>query len=69
MSVAEKKQYNLLDALKIVAAFFVVCIHVHFPGDLGRCVIAVARFAVPFFFMVSGFFLGNKMRYPYHEKS
>lgn len=56
MSVAEKKQYNLLDALKIVAAFFVVCIHVHFPGDLGRCVIAVARFAVPFFFMVSGFF-------------
>ncbi len=50
------KKYNLLNALKIIAAFFVVCIHVHFPGDFGNVVIAVARFGVPFFFMVSGFF-------------
>lgn len=56
MSEIKKKQYNLLNALKIIAAFFVVCIHVHFPGDFGRAVVAVARFAVPFFFMVSGFF-------------
>lgn len=56
MSEIKKKQYNLLNAIKIIAAFFVVCIHVHFPGDFGRGVIAVARFAVPFFFMVSGFF-------------
>ncbi len=52
----QKKQYELLNALKIIAAFFVVAIHVHFPGDFGRAFIAVARFAVPFFFMVSGFF-------------
>ena len=52
----QKKQYELLNALKIIAAFFVVTIHVHFPGSLGTGVIAVARFAVPFFFMVSGFF-------------
>ena len=52
----QKKQYELLNALKIIAAFFVVGIHVHFPGDFGRGFIAVARFAVPFFFMVSGFF-------------
>ena len=51
-----KKQYELLNVLKIIAAFFVVGIHVHFPGDFGRGFIAVARFAVPFFFMVSGFF-------------
>lgn len=56
MSELNKKQYELLNVLKIIAAFFVMCIHVHFPGDFGRGVIAVARFAVPFFFMVSGFF-------------
>lgn len=56
MSEIKKKQYNFLNALKIIAAFFVVAIHVHFPGDFGTGVIAVARFAVPFFFMVSGFF-------------
>lgn len=56
MSTMQKKQYNLLNALKIIAAFFVVAIHIHFPGDFGRGVIAIARFAVPFFFMVSGFF-------------
>ncbi len=55
MSV-QKKQYELLNALKIIAAFFVVCIHVQFPGMFGRGIVAVARFAVPFFFMVSGFF-------------
>ncbi len=55
MSV-QKKQYENLNALKIIAAFFVVAIHVHFPGDFGRAFVAVARFAVPFFFMVSGFF-------------
>ncbi len=33
-----------------------VTIHVHFPGALGNTVIAIARFAVPFFFIVSGFF-------------
>lgn len=52
----QKKQYELINALKIIAAFFVVGIHVHFPGDFGRAFVAVARFAVPFFFMVSGFF-------------
>ncbi len=56
MSEITKKQYHNLNALKIIAAFFVVCIHIPFPGTVGRAVIAVARFAVPFFFMVSGFF-------------
>lgn len=51
-----KKQYDLLNAIKIVAAFFVVCIHVSFPKTVGNIVIGFARFAVPFFFMVSGFF-------------
>ena len=56
MAETIKKQYNNLNAIKIIAAFFVVCIHIRFPGDAGNAVVAVARFAVPFFFMVSGFF-------------
>ncbi len=34
----------------------VVSIHVKFPGYFGQSVQAVARFAVPFFFMVSGYY-------------
>lgn len=52
----KKKQYTLINAMRLIAAFFVVAIHIHFPGGFGNVVIAVARFAVPFFFMVSGFF-------------
>lgn len=68
MGAIEKKQYNLLNALKIIAAFFVVAIHIHFPGDFGKGVIAVARFAVPFFFMVSGFFSFYENRAVLNEK-
>ena len=49
-------KYNLLNAAKLVAAFLVVSIHIPFTGNFGSSVIAVARIAVPFFFMVSGFF-------------
>lgn len=57
-----RKSYNLLNIMKTIAAFFVVTIHVHFPGNLGESFICIARFAVPFFFMISGFFsfYGNK---------
>lgn len=47
-----------IDSLKFLAAFFVVCIHAPFPGGLGQDVVAVARFAVPVFFMISGFYFG-----------
>lgn len=72
MSDIKKKQYNFLNILKLVAAFFVVAIHVHFPGDFGKAVIVLARFAVPFFFMVSGFFSyyenGNNLNQKYKRK-
>ena len=45
-----------LDAGKAVAAFGVVFIHVSFPGQTGQIIKALARSAVPFFFMVSGYF-------------
>ena len=45
-----------LDAVKAIAACLVVCIHVSFPGQAGQLVKVLARCAVPFFFMVSGYF-------------
>ena len=45
-----------LDAVKAIAACLVVCIHVSFPGQVGQLVKVLARCAVPFFFMVSGYF-------------
>ena len=68
MMAIQKKQYELINALKIIAAFFVVGIHVHFPGDFGRAFVAVARFAVPFFFMVSGFFCYYENKEGINEK-
>lgn len=51
------KQQNLsLEFTKLVAACFVVFIHAGFPGKLGAVVDTVARFAVPFFFAVSGYY-------------
>lgn len=51
-----RKKYNLLNVIRLVAAFSVVTIHIHFPDTFGTVMIDIARFAVPFFFMASGFF-------------
>lgn len=45
-----------LDLVKVIASFSVVCIHYMFSGEVGVIIKAVARFAVPFFFVISGFF-------------
>jgi surface polysaccharide O-acyltransferase-like enzyme len=50
------KKNITLYSLKAIACFFVVCIHVNFPGKVGETVVNIARFAVPAFFMISGFF-------------
>lgn len=42
--------------MKAFAAIGVVLIHFSFPGDFGRIIQLLARFGVPFFFMVSGYF-------------
>lgn len=44
------------DILKGIACICVVFIHCQFPGDLGMIVTAVAKFAVPVFFMISGYY-------------
>lgn len=45
-----------IDALRAVACVFVLFVHCPFPGAFGVCVSALARFAVPFFLMVSGYY-------------
>ena len=49
-----------LDIVKFIASFFVVCIHIPlFGGRFGIAVNAIARFAVPTFFAISGYFSLN----------
>jgi len=45
-----------LECCRILAAVFVVFLHVPFPGMLGKTVNCLARFAVPLFFAISGYF-------------
>lgn len=54
-AMRSRKNYTL-EIVKVIAAYMVVFIHVPFPGKVGIALNALARFAVPLFFMVSGFF-------------
>lgn len=45
-----------MECLKLLAAVFVVFIHIKFPGRLGELMTCLARFAVPLFFTISGYF-------------
>ena len=63
--MGELKNNRLLtvDLIKFIASLFVILIHCTFDGGLGITVKAMARFAVPFFFLSTGYFLyGNSAR-------
>ena len=47
---------NTLELFKLFSSYMVVFIHVLFHGKFGIITDALARFAVPFFFLVSGFY-------------
>jgi hypothetical protein len=49
-----------LNVWKAIAAFFVVFIHCSFPSPVGGMMNGLARFAVPLFFMISGYFCYGK---------
>ncbi|MBQ7134399.1 MAG: acyltransferase [Ruminococcus sp.] len=53
------KRNTTLDAFKLLAAYMVVFIHNNLCGNVGVAVDAIARFAVPLFFVSSGFFCYN----------
>ena len=51
-----------IDILRFICAFLVACIHAPFSGAVGGCVKAVARIAVPIFFMSTGYFLVSPVK-------
>lgn len=51
------KRNSFIDILKLIAIFGVICIHSPLEGNLGKYIVALSRFAVPFFFLVSGYYL------------
>lgn len=50
-----QKNYTL-ELLKLFASYMVVFIHVKFYGELGVAIETLARFAVPLFFLISGYY-------------
>lgn len=57
INVLKAKNRNMsLDVLKLIASYVVVFIHFKFDGLSGDIVDALSRFAVPVFFMISGYF-------------
>lgn len=68
-SETKSNQKNLvLNVAKLIAAYMVVFIHVSFPGKFGTAMVCLARFAVPFFFIVSGYFSYAKFNQDNIEK-
>lgn len=48
-----------MEVCKLIASIFVILIHVPLPGKMGQIAACLARFAVPVFFAISGFFSYN----------
>ena len=57
-----KTRIKSLDTLKGIAALFIIWIHEQFPGTTGQLIDRIGMFAVPVFFMVSGFFARTSSR-------
>lgn len=51
-----RQRNQSMEYCKLIASFFVVFLHVPFPGAFGKVVCCLARFAVPMFFAISGYF-------------
>jgi len=51
-----QQRNSTLDVLKLLASYMVVFIHITFYGKIGVAFDALARFAVPLFLVVSGFY-------------
>lgn len=58
-SLSLPNRFNGFDILKFIYAFFAVCIHTPFPGVAGEYFTALARIAVPIFFMITDFYFSD----------
>ena len=57
MSRYDTKRNSMLDLLRFISCLFVVLIHCPVPGLPGTAIITFGRYAVPFFLMISGWYL------------
>lgn len=55
-----KNENVSLNILKGIACFNVVMIHCTFPGAIGKIISGLARFAVPLFFAISGYYIYSR---------
>ena len=55
--MTERGRNQTIDVVRIVASFFVILCHIHLPGWAKDCSMGLARFAVPFFLLVTGWYL------------
>lgn len=55
-SHAHGQRNQTIELFRVMAALFVVLIHFPLPGICGECVSAIARYAVPFFFILTGYY-------------
>lgn len=53
------KRNALMDTLRLLVSFYVVLLHAPLPGSFGEAIKPILRCAVPFFFMVSGYWLAD----------
>ncbi len=61
MEAAGKRNWQF-DFLKGICCIFVVFLHCPFPGILGDLIIYAARFPVPIFFMITGYYSCSRDR-------
>jgi fucose 4-O-acetylase-like acetyltransferase len=65
----EKRREGSIDTMRCIAAFLVVSIHVSTPIPyFSEALVDIARIAVPFFFLCSGFFIYTTDRIEFHRK-
>ena len=55
-SVRHSGRNQAMECCKFIASFFVIFNHASFPGTLGSILNCLCSFAVPTFFMISGYF-------------
>lgn len=62
--ILDDKRYEFIDIMRLIAAILVVCIHTSpIEGHLGYILNnIIARIAVPFFFISSGYFVFEKLK-------
>ena len=57
------KRINSIESLRLTAAFAIILIHYFDAQTVVKTIVdQLARFAVPFFFTISGYFLAEKLK-------